>query len=176
MSLTIELTEDSLVQSDASSLASIERLRKLGVELAIDDFGKGYSSLTYLKQIPAAEIKIDKRFIGTVAVDETDKQIVKTVIALAHALGMRVVAEGVDSAEAVAAIAELECDMAQGFFIGRPDARRSCSPNGWSTTLRRHDAPRPGRTRVARAKSAPKPLQPRLEYTPAPVRSVHFSC
>ena len=99
MSLTIELTEDSLVQGDASSLASIERLRKLGIELAIDDFGKGYSSLTYLKQIPAAEIKIDKRFIGTVAVDETDKQIVKTVIALAHALGMRVVAEGVDSAE-----------------------------------------------------------------------------
>ena len=73
-----------------------------------------------MKQIPAAEIKIDKRFIGTVAVDETDKQIVKTVIALAHALGMRVVAEGVDSAEAVAAITELECEMAQGFFIGRP--------------------------------------------------------
>ncbi len=120
MDLTIELTEDSLVQSDASSLASIERLRKLGVDLAIDDFGKGYSSLTYLKQIPAAEIKIDKRFIGTVAVDETDKQIVKTVIALAHALGMRVVAEGVDSAEAVQAITELGCEMAQGFFIGRP--------------------------------------------------------
>jgi diguanylate cyclase (GGDEF)-like protein len=118
--LTIELTEDSLVQGNASTLASIERLRKLGVDLSIDDFGKGYSSLTYLKQIPAAEIKIDKRFIGTVAVDETDKQIVKTVIALAHALGMRVVAEGVDSAEAVAAIAELECEMAQGFFIGRP--------------------------------------------------------
>jgi EAL domain-containing protein (putative c-di-GMP-specific phosphodiesterase class I)/GGDEF domain-containing protein len=120
LKLTIELTEDSLVQGDASSLASIERLRKLGVDLAIDDFGKGYSSLTYLKQIPAAEIKIDKRFIGTVAVDETDKQIVKTVIALAHALGMRVVAEGVDSAEAVTAVAELECEMAQGFFIGRP--------------------------------------------------------
>ena len=120
LKLTIELTEDSLVQGDASSLASIERLRKLGVDLAIDDFGKGYSSLTYLKQIPAAEIKIDKRFIGTVAVDKTDKQIVKTIIALAHALGMRVVAEGVDSAEAVAAVAELECDMAQGFYIGRP--------------------------------------------------------
>ena len=120
MSLTIELTEDSLVQGDASSLASIERLRKLGVDLAIDDFGKGYSSLTYLKQIPAAEIKIDKRFIGTVAVDETDRQIVKTVIALAHALGMRVVAEGVDSAEAMAAVSELGCEMAQGFYIGRP--------------------------------------------------------
>jgi diguanylate cyclase (GGDEF)-like protein len=120
MGLTIELTEDSLVQGDTSSLASIERLRKLDIDLAIDDFGKGYSSLTYLKQIPATEIKIDKRFIGTVAVDETDKQIVKTVIALAHALGMRVVAEGVDSAEALAAVGELECEMAQGFFIGRP--------------------------------------------------------
>jgi diguanylate cyclase (GGDEF)-like protein len=120
MGLTIELTEDSLVQGDESSLASIERLRKQGVRLAIDDFGKGYSSLTYLKQIPASEIKIDKRFIGTIAVDETDKQIVKTVIALAHALGMRVVAEGVDSAEALAAVAELKCEMAQGFFVGRP--------------------------------------------------------
>jgi len=120
MGLTIELTEDSLVQGDESSLASIERLRKQGVDFAIDDFGKGYSSLTYLKQIPATEIKIDKRFIGTIAVDDTDKQIVKTVIALAHALGMRVVAEGVDSAEALAAVAELKCEMAQGFFIGRP--------------------------------------------------------
>jgi EAL domain-containing protein (putative c-di-GMP-specific phosphodiesterase class I)/GGDEF domain-containing protein len=120
MSLTIELTEDSLVQGDASSLQAIERVRKLGIDLAIDDFGKGYSSLTYLKQIPATEIKIDKRFIGTVAVDETDKQIVKTVIALAHALGMRVVAEGVDSAEALAAVANLECETAQGFFIARP--------------------------------------------------------
>jgi len=118
--LTIELTEDSLVQSDDSSLASIERVRKLGIDLAIDDFGKGYSSLSYLKQIPATEIKIDKRFIGTIALDEKDQQIVKTVIALAHALGMRVVAEGVDSAEGLAVVGELGCEMAQGFFIGRP--------------------------------------------------------
>ena len=118
--LTIELTEDSLVQGDDSSLASIERVRKLGIDLAIDDFGKGYSSLSYLKQIPATEIKIDKRFIGTIAIDEKDQQIVKTVIALGHALGMRVVAEGVDSVEALAVITELGCEMAQGFFIGRP--------------------------------------------------------
>ena len=120
LKLGIELTEDSLVQGDASSQASLERLRKLGIDLAIDDFGKGYSSLTYLKQIPAAEIKIDKRFIGTVAVDKTDKEIVKAIISLAHALGMRVVAEGVDSAEAIAAVSELGCEMVQGFFIGRP--------------------------------------------------------
>jgi EAL domain-containing protein (putative c-di-GMP-specific phosphodiesterase class I)/GGDEF domain-containing protein len=118
--LTIELTEDSLVQGDESSLASIERIRKLGIELAIDDFGKGYSSLTYLKQIPASEIKIDKRFIGPIAVDATDRKIVETVVALAHALGMRVVAEGVDNADALQVVAELGCEMAQGFFLGRP--------------------------------------------------------
>jgi EAL domain-containing protein (putative c-di-GMP-specific phosphodiesterase class I) len=118
--LTIELTEDSLVQGDDASLACLERIRKLGVDLSIDDFGKGYSSLTYLKQIPATEIKIDKRFIGTIAVDQKDQHIVQTVIALAHALNMRVVAEGVDSAEALAVIAQLGCEMAQGFFIARP--------------------------------------------------------
>jgi predicted signal transduction protein with EAL and GGDEF domain len=118
--LTIELTEDSLVQGDVSSLASIERIRKLGVNLAIDDFGKGYSSLTYLKQIPATDIKIDKRFIGPIASDQTDRKIVETVIALAHALGMHVVAEGVDNGAALQILSDLGCEMAQGFFIGRP--------------------------------------------------------
>ena len=118
--LTIEITEDSLVQGDESALAGIERVRKLGVDFALDDFGKGYSSLTYLKELPATEIKIDKRFIGAIATDATDRQIVKTVIALAHALGMRVVAEGIDNAEALGVIAELGCETAQGFFIGRP--------------------------------------------------------
>ena len=90
------------------------------IDFSIDDFGKGYSSLSYLKQIPATEIKIDKRFIGTIAIDEKDKHIVKTVIALAHALDMRVVAEGVDNAEALFVLRGLGCEMAQGFFIGRP--------------------------------------------------------
>jgi len=118
--LTIEITEDRLVQGDDASLASLERVRKLGVDLSIDDFGKGYSSLSYLKQIPATEIKIDKRFIGTISIDEKDQQIVKTVIALAHALGMRVVAEGVDNADALVVVHDLGCEMAQGFYIGRP--------------------------------------------------------
>ncbi len=118
--LTIEITEDSLVQGDESALAGIERLRKLGVDFALDDFGKGYSSLGYLKELPATEIKIDKRFIGNLAVDTTDRQIVKTIVALAHALDMRVVAEGIDNAEALGVVAELGCEMAQGFFIARP--------------------------------------------------------
>ena len=152
MSLTIELTEDSLVQGDASSLASIERIRKLGIELAIDDFGKGYSSLTYLKQIPATEIKIDKRFIGTVAVDETDRQIVKTVIALAHALGMRVVAEGVDSAEGDRGDRGARVRDGARLLHRPPDARRS--RRGVDRALRGddHDASHPCRAGVARAR------------------------
>ncbi|HEX6996656.1 MAG TPA: GGDEF domain-containing phosphodiesterase [Gammaproteobacteria bacterium] len=118
--LMLELTEESLVQSDRGSLACLEHVRKLGIELAIDDFGKGYSSLSYLKQIPAAEIKIDKRFVATIAVDDKDRHIVESVVTLAHAFGMRVVAEGVDNAEALRTIHALGCEMAQGFFIARP--------------------------------------------------------
>lgn len=117
--LTVELTEDSLVQGGDASLLALGRIRSLGIEFAIDDFGKGYSSLSYLKQIPATELKVDKRFIGTVAVDEKDREIVKTVISLAHALGMRVVAEGVDTREAMRVIEQLGCETAQGFVIAR---------------------------------------------------------
>ena len=118
--LTVELTEDSLLSIDAKALASLARIRKLGVGLSIDDFGKGHSSLSYLKQIPANEIKIDKRFIELISTDRADQQIVRAVIELSHALGMRVVAEGVDSRENYAVITELGCDIAQGFFIARP--------------------------------------------------------
>ena len=98
----------------------MQRIRKLGVGLSIDDFGKGHSSLSYLKQIPANEIKIDKRFVESIATDRADQQIVKAVIELSHALDMKVVAEGVDSRENLDVIAGLGCDMAQGFLIARP--------------------------------------------------------
>ena len=118
--LSIELTEDSLLQSDKKSLENLLKIRELGVDLAIDDFGKGYSSLTYLKQVPAAEIKIDKSFIEVIGLDETDQHIVKAVVDIAHALGMRVVAEGVDSEESLAMVRKLGCEMAQGYLISRP--------------------------------------------------------
>jgi EAL domain-containing protein (putative c-di-GMP-specific phosphodiesterase class I)/GGDEF domain-containing protein len=118
--LSVELTEDSLLQSDNKALANLEWLRTIGVELAIDDFGKGYSSLTYLKQIPATEIKIDRRFVSNVSLDKKDRQIVKAVIELARALDMRVVAEGVDSEPNLAVLGQLGCGMAQGFLIARP--------------------------------------------------------
>jgi diguanylate cyclase (GGDEF)-like protein len=129
IALTLELTEDSLLESGDAAPAKLKRIRKLGIDLAIDDFGKGYSSLTYLKDLPATEIKIDKRFVGTVAVDYKDHHIVKAIIELAHAFDMHVVAEGVDNEESLAAVEELGCESAQGFFISRP--MRSDLLVGW---------------------------------------------
>jgi len=118
--LILELTEESLIAEHEQAIARLNRIRKAGVELAIDDFGKGYSSLSYLKDIPASEIKIDKSFVGTAATDEKNWHIIKAATDLAHAFGMRVVGEGVDSMEAMQALDELGCEMAQGFFIARP--------------------------------------------------------
>jgi EAL domain-containing protein (putative c-di-GMP-specific phosphodiesterase class I) len=118
--LVVELTEESLVTGDPDAMACLERIRKLGIGLAIDDFGKGYSSLSYLKEIPATEVKIDKRFIETAGTDEKDKQIVRVIIELARTFEMSVVAEGVDCARALQTVASLGCDAAQGFFIARP--------------------------------------------------------
>jgi diguanylate cyclase (GGDEF)-like protein len=118
--LTLELSEESLVEDRSAGSGKLEKIRKLGIGLAIDDFGKGYSSLTYLKEIPATEIKIDKQFIGSVASDSKDLHIVKATIDLAHAFGMRVVAEGVDNDESLRVLTELGCELAQGFYIARP--------------------------------------------------------
>jgi EAL domain-containing protein (putative c-di-GMP-specific phosphodiesterase class I)/GGDEF domain-containing protein len=118
--LILELTEESLITEQDSALARLGRIRKAGVELAIDDFGRGYSSLSYLKDIPASEIKIDKRFVGTAASDPKDWHIIRAATELAHAFGMRVVGEGVDNAEALQALRALGCEIAQGFYIARP--------------------------------------------------------
>ncbi len=118
--LIVELTEESLVCGDAASTACLERVRKLGVGLSIDDFGKGYSSLAYLKEIPATEVKIDRRFVSTAATDEKDRQVVKVIVELARAFQMSVVAEGVDSDFALQTVTSLGCDAAQGFYIARP--------------------------------------------------------
>lgn len=118
--LVLELTEESLISDYNSALARLHRICKQGVELAIDDFGKGYSSLSYLKDIPASEIKIDRTFVATAASDDKDWYIIKAATELAHAFGMRVVGEGVDSIEALQALDQLGCELAQGFFISRP--------------------------------------------------------
>ena len=120
LSLVVELTEDSLMQTDSASLDVLKKIRKNGVGLAIDDFGKGYSSLNYLRQIPANELKVDRDFVRAVSVDEKDKHIVKTAIELAQAFKMQSTAEGVDSLEVLYELAAMKCDVVQGYFIARP--------------------------------------------------------
>ena len=100
--------------------AVLERLSRIGLTLSVDDFGTGYSSLANLKRLPVDVIKIDKSFVMDMAIDASDAAIVRSTIDLAHNLGLRVVAEGVESHQAWTRLNELGCDLAQGFYVSRP--------------------------------------------------------
>jgi EAL domain-containing protein (putative c-di-GMP-specific phosphodiesterase class I) len=115
--LTLEITESVLVQDPEIASARLQSLRELGVKLALDDFGKGYSSLAYLQRFPLDAVKIDQEFVAQVVVDAT---IVASVIDLAHALGFEVVAEGVETADELDALVGLGCDIIQGHVYARP--------------------------------------------------------
>jgi EAL domain-containing protein (putative c-di-GMP-specific phosphodiesterase class I) len=98
----------------------ISRLRDLGINIAIDDYGTGLSTLDYLKKIPANEIKIDQSFVKGIADNRSDRVMVQSTIALAHSLGRKVVAEGVEHREILDLLVGMNCDIAQGFAVGRP--------------------------------------------------------
>ena len=118
--LTLEVTETSTLGSGASQIANLQRLADLGVQLSIDDYGTGFSTLEYLKRIPAAELKIDRSFVGMLENSQSDRIMVNSTIQLAHSLGRRVVAEGVENQEILEELKRMRCDVAQGFHIGRP--------------------------------------------------------
>lgn len=118
--LELEITENTILSDPQRTHAVLTRLSGLGVRLAIDDFGAGHSSLGYLKRLPVQVLKIDKSFVLNMAKDEDDAVIVRSTINLGHNLGLTVVAEGVESAEAWQLLAELGCDAAQGFYLCRP--------------------------------------------------------
>ena len=118
--LTLEITE-SVVMADANrSLRTMQELRAAGIDSAIDDFGTGYSSLAYLGRLPISAVKIDRTFIGSMLSDQSSLVIVEATIGLAHALGVKVVAEGVESQAVLDRLGALGSDRAQGFHIGRP--------------------------------------------------------
>jgi EAL domain-containing protein (putative c-di-GMP-specific phosphodiesterase class I) len=118
--LTLELTETAALADTGDGLDMIGRLRDLGVNIAIDDYGTGQSTLDYLKKIPANEIKIDQSFVKGIVDNRSDRLMVQSTIGLAHSLGRKVVAEGVEHREILDALVDMECDVAQGFAIGRP--------------------------------------------------------
>jgi EAL domain-containing protein (putative c-di-GMP-specific phosphodiesterase class I) len=118
--LKIEITESSIMADPAHALAILSMLQSMGVRLSIDDFGTGYSSLTHLRELPVDEIKIDKSFVIGMTRNEADASIVRTVIDLAHNLGKQVCAEGVEDRSTWQMLMELGCDLAQGYWIGRP--------------------------------------------------------
>ena len=120
--VTLELTETAAMQDAVQMMDVLTRLRLKGFRLAIDDFGIGYSSLVQLHRLPFNEIKIDGTFVADCTHSAESRSIVRVVIDLAHALGMKAVAEGVESAAALDLLRELGCDQAQGYFISRPIA------------------------------------------------------
>lgn len=118
--LGVEVTERSVIADPEIAFVNIRRLREAGLCIAIDDYGAGLSSLTYLKQIDADELKIDKSFVTSLGTSHRDPLIVRSTIDLAHALGMSVTAEGVETPAAHALLTVMGCDMMQGYLIGRP--------------------------------------------------------
>jgi EAL domain-containing protein (putative c-di-GMP-specific phosphodiesterase class I)/GGDEF domain-containing protein len=120
--VTIEVTESAAMDDPERAVAALESWRALGVGISIDDYGTGQSSLNYLQTLPATELKIDKSFVQAIETDRRNAIMVRSTIALAHELGMKVVAEGVEDEACFRLLGEMGCDIAQGYHLGRPMA------------------------------------------------------
>ena len=126
-SLTLEITESTAMRDVDASLHILQQLDAMGVRISIDDFGTGYSSLLYLKRLPASELKIDRGFVRDLAHDTEDAAIVSAIVALGQTLNLRIVAEGVETAEQQAFLTRLGCHSLQGYLLGRPMTAESLS-------------------------------------------------
>ncbi|HOY70977.1 MAG TPA: EAL domain-containing protein [Methylotenera sp.] len=118
--LTLELTESILLEDFDATIATMNTLKKIGVQFSLDDFGTGYSSLQYLKRLPLSQLKIDQTFVRDIFTDSSDKAIVTTIIAMANSLDLEVIAEGVETAEQQLQLFDLGCNAYQGFLYGKP--------------------------------------------------------
>ena len=145
--LQLEITERVLARDGDGVAETLRAMRRLGVEISLDDFGTGYSSMVLLKQLPVNEIKIDRSFVSRLGVDPEDATIVRSIIDLAHGMGMRAVAEGVETAPVWDLLDELGCDAVQGWYVSR-----ALDVDAATSWLLRHPSQR-GRLRVLTAES-----------------------
>jgi EAL domain-containing protein (putative c-di-GMP-specific phosphodiesterase class I) len=119
-SLDLEITENGLMQNTQQTIKSLDHLRSYGITFSIDDFGTGFSSLSYLNRFPIDTLKIDQSFMRYVTTDSDDAAIITAIVAMAHKLDIKVIAEGVESQEHVNFIRSIGCDIAQGYFFSLP--------------------------------------------------------
>jgi EAL domain-containing protein (putative c-di-GMP-specific phosphodiesterase class I) len=119
-SLKLEITESMILSDPQRALATVQSLSEIGVRFAVDDFGTGHSSLANLRRLPVHELKIDRSFVTPMLNEESDGVIVRSTIDLGHALGLKVVAEGVEDEVTLARLEEIGCDRAQGHFFSKP--------------------------------------------------------
>jgi diguanylate cyclase (GGDEF)-like protein/PAS domain S-box-containing protein len=124
--LELEITESIAMQNTDRTMATLRRLREMGVRIAIDDFGAGYSSLNYLRNFPIDSVKIDQQFVHGIETSQADRAIVAAIIRIAHGLGLRITAEGVETPAQLAFLREHNCEEVQGFLFGGPSAELPC--------------------------------------------------
>jgi EAL domain-containing protein (putative c-di-GMP-specific phosphodiesterase class I) len=129
-SLHLELTETAIIDLRPEILRQLELIRDLGVQIGLDDFGTGYASLTHLRRLPLSFVKIDQTFVQGIGEDQSDERIVSAVVDLAANLGLRSIAEGVETVDQLDRLRELGCDQGQGYLFARP-----LPPNDLSTDL-----------------------------------------
>lgn len=118
--LVVEITESAFMENIELATVTLRGLQSIGVGVELDDFGKGYSSLNYLREMPVDTLKIDSSFIRKIATDEREAEVVQTIIQLGHTLDLRVVAEGVETVEQMEALKKMGCDYAQGYLFAQP--------------------------------------------------------
>jgi EAL domain-containing protein (putative c-di-GMP-specific phosphodiesterase class I) len=118
--LELELTEGALMQNTSGTIAILNELHGMGVQLAVDDFGTGYSSLSYLKRFPIDTVKIDRSFVNDITRDPDSAAIATAIIAMTHSLGIRTIAEGVETPEQLEFLRRYDCDEVQGYLVSRP--------------------------------------------------------
>jgi EAL domain-containing protein (putative c-di-GMP-specific phosphodiesterase class I) len=118
--LEVELTETAIMKGDRDVLGVLDELKRIGVGIAVDDFGTGYSSLSYLSRLPIERLKIDASFVHRMADDPRDAKIAQSIVSLGHGLGLKVIAEGVETEGQLGMLRAMECDQAQGYLFAKP--------------------------------------------------------